>query len=178
MNQQPTLAQFYHQLKSTDWFFSASDEARVYNIGLAALEKLQMIATDAGPQYLWLFKCFRDSMYSGEPWKTAKVDLPPEPSTPTLNDLIDLRAQYEKENLDILAEQALVNVLASPYNPEIKAPAVERPSEVLHKVTWMAFFSERGTDCPIFFKRDPSLSAAWQAGLAQGNNYNPREVNQ
>lgn len=178
MNQQPTLAQFYHQLKNAEWYFSPSEESRVYNLGLAALDNLQMIATDGGPQYLWLFKCFRDAMYSGEPWRKPRIDLPPAPTEPSFDDLIDLRAQYEKDQLQILADQALIKVLSSPYNCSFKATAVEHPSEVLHKVTWMAFFSERGADYPSFFKRDKSLFAAWQAGLTQGNDFNPRGEHQ
>jgi hypothetical protein len=176
MTQQLTLAQFYHQLKKADWFFSASDEARVYNIGLAALDKLQMTATDAGPQYLWLFKCFRESMYSGDPWKTTKIDLPPAPTEPSMNDLIDLRAQYEKEHMQILADRAVAKVLRVEGRKLGHIPPAVRHGEVLHKVTWMAFFSEKGSDCPSLFKRDPGLSAAWQAGLAQGTDYDPKRA--
>lgn len=152
MSQKPTLAQFHERLAKFDWYFGYSDETRVVNAGEAALAALKASANNAGPQYQWLLKGFMDSKFSGAPWGTEKIQLPPAPAT--LPDLDSLLVDYDNEQRD------------SQFDPE--------RSEALFKLRWIAFYAEEGVEYPDVIRGHSALSAAWQAGKSQGNDQHAR----
>ena len=168
MTQIPTITEYYNCLQDHDWYFGWSDDSAAYKRGSAYAEELDTIAKKAGGKHAALLKFFTDAMFSGDPWKTEKVDPPPAPVSYTLEDLIDLRANYEKEILEILADQALARVIGH-SGEKLGQAREERPhKEVVQKVQWMAFYSDQDTDCPTFFKNTPTLQAAWESGLKLG----------
>lgn len=172
MTQIPTISEYYQRLRVHDWYFCWCDDSRAYKAGQTAADELELIAKTAGGKHAALLKLYTAAMISGDPWKTEKVDPPPAPITYTLYDLIDLRANFEKEAIAILADQALVRLIGSSGAKLAQANSVAPHREVIQKVQWMAFYSDPGADCPIFFKNTPTLQAAWQSGLGLGMELN------
>lgn len=168
MTQIPTITEYYQRLKGHDWYFCWCDDPRAYKAGSADADELEMIAKNAGGKHAALLKFYTDAMISGDPWKTEKVDPPPAPVTYTLYDLIDLRADFEKEAIAILADQALVRVIGHSGEKLAQAHEVQPHQEVIQKVQWMAFYSDPDADYSIFFKNTPALQAAWESGQKLG----------
>jgi len=95
-----TLAEFYKALESHDWFFAWSDDPRAYWEGDGHLDSLESAALANGQAYGWLLAEFCKHMFSGDPWKTEVYPKPALPMVPMVNELIDLRADYESLAFD------------------------------------------------------------------------------
>ena len=156
MSHTPTLAEFYEKLKNADWFYTFADDPKVFNRGEAEIASLQASAVKAGPQHQWLLKSYSESKFSGATWGTEKLPLPPAPGT--LPDLSSLLADYENEQRD------------SQFDPT--------SSGVLSKLRWIAFYAEKGMECPDVIRGHSALSAAWQAGQMQGIAQPPKREEQ
>lgn len=171
MTQIPTITEYYKRLQGHDWYFCWCDDPRAYKAGQADADELEMIAKNAGGKHAALLKFFTDAMFSGDPWKSEKVDPPPAPVSYTLYDLIDLRADFEKEAIAILADQAFARVIGHSGEKLSQAHDVKPLQEVIQKVQWMAFYSDPDAECPIFCKNTPTLQAAWESGLKLGTEF-------
>lgn len=76
----PTLAEFWDQLNSHDWYHAWSDDHRVWQRGNSNYKRLQSIAAFSGEEYTELLSAFSAHYFSGDPWNTEKQPKPERPS--------------------------------------------------------------------------------------------------
>lgn len=69
-------ADFLLDLEHFDWFYSFSDDHRVYRRGEAAREALEAKATSLGELGITMLADWRAYIYSGEAWGTEKLAMP------------------------------------------------------------------------------------------------------
>lgn len=155
-----TISDFHRQLHLHDWYFPFSDDSKAYQAGSDDADRLDALALEGGGRHLWLLQAYASAMYSGSPWGAVKVEPPPAPLTYDLYDLIDLRADFEVDEICHMTALALTKISGTP-NPLTSQPH----SEICQEVEWLAFYEGVDRDFSIFFKRTPVLKAAWEAGL-------------
>lgn len=90
------IVEFFHDLAHHDWFSSWSDDPQVYWAGEVAHEALHEAAIRNGPSFAWLMAEYKKRVFSGKPWGTAPLAMLDVPEVPTVNALIDLRADFER----------------------------------------------------------------------------------
>lgn len=91
-----SLSAFYMALENMDPFSCFSDDREVYWKGEGHKESLDLAALKNGRAHAWLMSEYGRHLASGEPWKTPKHPRPVLLDNPTVNELIDLRADYER----------------------------------------------------------------------------------
>jgi len=74
-----TLADFYDQLDRHDWYYSYSDDHRVWQRGEAERKRLDELAATI-PGAAELKAAFSKHYFTGEPWGNEKQPKPARPS--------------------------------------------------------------------------------------------------
>lgn len=74
-----TLNDYYDLLARHDWYYSFSDDGRVWRAGVVAEKELQRIALESDAHGA-LLAGFRDHYFSGKPWGTEKAPMPERPN--------------------------------------------------------------------------------------------------
>ncbi len=139
-----SLQAFYNELEKHDWFYAWTDDSSVYRRGETAFQALKTKAKSAGPAYAFLMQEYAAHMSSGEPWGTAKKAKPECPAPLSLNDIIELRAQYER-------------LQAMPGSESLLEALLER-------IRLLAAFHEEGENEPFLFAQFEPLIEAWVSG--------------
>lgn len=75
----PTIVEYFDDLDRHDWYFSFSDDSRVYRNGNENDKRLNAIATRLGGDHAALYEAFNKHYFSGGPWSTPKWDKPIRP---------------------------------------------------------------------------------------------------
>lgn len=73
-----SLSDYYDLLAQHDWYFSYSDDGRVYRAGVASLRTLREIARES-EEHQELYLAFQRHYFSGAQWGTEKQALPERP---------------------------------------------------------------------------------------------------
>lgn len=94
-----SLAGYHNTLINQDWFSAFSDDHTVYAEGAHFQVSLTDFAVKNGPAFAWLRWAHRKHVYSGEPWGNEKKPRPLTPTVLTLEDLIEIRGEFEKLSL-------------------------------------------------------------------------------
>lgn len=71
-----SIVEFYEMLKNHDWYHEMSDDHSVWEEGRKEREIIKQIVEAKGLDYKRMFDAFELAMFSGEPWGTAKVEIP------------------------------------------------------------------------------------------------------
>lgn len=79
------LIEYWEMLNAHDWYFAWSDDARVFNNGDYAYERLKKLAS-GNKEFDILLKGFHNHYFSGEPWGTEQTTKPEKPTGETEND--------------------------------------------------------------------------------------------
>ena len=82
-----SIQEFYSRLESLDWFFSMSDSRSEYERGAKALEKLKLIASH-NDEFMLLLHAYRPYVFSGDEWKTPRLEKPLKPKSETLVEMM------------------------------------------------------------------------------------------
>lgn len=82
-----SIQEFYSRLESLDWFFSVSDSRSEYERGAKALEKLELTASH-NDEFMLLLHAYRAYVFSGEEWKTPRLEKPPKPKSEKLVEMM------------------------------------------------------------------------------------------
>ena len=67
--------EFFDFCEKFDWFYTYSDDGRVYSAGLQQERRLESLIQQ-NPEFVQIYKDFRAYAYSGKPWGTEKLPKP------------------------------------------------------------------------------------------------------
>lgn len=71
-----SIVEYFEMLKNHDWYFEMSDDQSVWKEGSEYHQHLLNIANEKQADYKRMFDAFEQAYFSGEPWGTAKVEIP------------------------------------------------------------------------------------------------------
>lgn len=137
------ILEFYQELVHHDWFSSWSDAPQVYWAGEVSHETLHETALSSGPSFAWLLAEYKKRVFSGKPWGTDPLPTLGLPVEPSLNDMIDLRGDFER-----LAFSP-VGVSAEP---------------ILERARYMGALAFNERDIPRLIGSVDALREAWETG--------------
>lgn len=90
------IVEFYLSLVNHDWNSSWSEDPQEYWAGEVSYESLHEHAVHNGPSFAWVMVEYKKRLFSGKPWGTDARPLLVAPLQPSLDTMIDLRADFER----------------------------------------------------------------------------------
>lgn len=127
----PTIEQYFDDLDRHDWYFTFSDDSRVYRNGVDDNKRLSAIATRLGGDHAALYEAFNKHYFSGGPWSTPKCDKPTRPVDGVL------RLPPAPEPIDAaLAPLPAATVAMSEPPASVMVALLRQAREVLSQVEW------------------------------------------
>ncbi|MCF5382003.1 hypothetical protein GIW05_00510 [Pseudomonas syringae] len=154
-----TIAEFYQQLISHDWYYSYSEDSSVYRAGSDNLDRLEQLALDCGPLYVWLMKEVSKAHFSGPSWSTPKHPMPTPPAPVGFDEQLSLIYAIAKADLE-----ANVRTILGKVNPFAGRNAKPDPREpILNRVRLLGAYA--GNDePPTLLAHNALLRSAWANG--------------
>lgn len=137
------VVEFYKELVQHNWFSSWSDAPQVYWAGEVSHEALHETALSHGPSFAWVMAEYKKRLFSGKPWGTDPLPQLGLPVEPSLNDMIDLRGDFER----LVISQVGVSA-----------------KQILDRARYMGALTFNECDIPRLIGSVDALREAWEAG--------------
>lgn len=139
-----SIVEYYHALVQLDWYSSWSDDPQTYWAGEVGYEVLHEVALNNGPPFAWLMAEYKKRLFSGKPWGSEPLPMLTVPDAPTMDVMIDLRADYECLAFSPVAGTSVKSILDRAFN--------------------MGALTCSDSKVPHLLKGVPLLSEAWDKG--------------